>query len=106
MAVESFFPERLVKLRPWLIALFGCIHGLAFAHTLVIAPATRVDPIAALFGFNLGVELGQLTVVALAYLVLHSWWSKVWYQRRVAVPACVCIAVSGLAWAVQRGLGM
>ena len=107
VAIEGFFVNRaLTKLRPYLVALFGCIHGLAFAHNLVVAPTTLANPIAALFGFNLGVELGQLVVVATAYLLLHPWWNRAWYQRRVALPACAVIATSGLAWAVQRSLEM
>jgi hypothetical protein len=102
VALENFFPAQLQKLRLWLIALFGCIHGLAFAHNLVLLPVAQANPISALFGFNLGVELGQLTVIGTAYLLLCPWWSRVWYERRIVLPASVAIACIGLAWAIQR----
>ena len=106
VAMENFFPTRLQKLRPWLVIAFGAIHGLAFAHNLVLAPMMRANPMAALFGFNFGVELGQLAVIGTAYLLLHAWWSRAWYERRIAWAAAALIAISGVFWAVERGLGI
>lgn len=104
VAAENFFPRRFRRLRSWMIAGFGCIHGLAFAHNLVLAPQMKWDPMAALFGFNLGVEFGQLAVIGIAWLVFHPWWSRSWYERRIALPASCAIALSGLIWALHRGL--
>lgn len=55
--------DRALKLRPALTLLFGLIHGFGFANVLleVGLPQQRILP--ALFGFNIGVELGQIAIV-------------------------------------------
>jgi hypothetical protein len=56
----------------WLIAcLFGFVHGLGFSGVLLEQELPRADLIVALFGFNLGVELGQLAIVALVWPMLR-----------------------------------
>ncbi len=55
----------------WVIAcLFGFVHGLGFSGVLLEQELPRADLVQALFGFNVGVELGQLLVVALIWPVL------------------------------------
>jgi hypothetical protein len=55
--------------------------------------------------FNVGVELGQLAILALAFLALGAFRARPWYRRRVAVPASLAIAGVGLFWTVSRALG-
>jgi hypothetical protein len=56
------------RYRPMLAGVFGLVHGAGFANYL---RALFVTPIAVpLFGFNVGIELGQLAVLALAALAL------------------------------------
>lgn len=103
VAIENLFGESPSRWRPWVVFGFGWIHGLAFAHTFSDRSLRREEIIPSLFGFNLGVELGQLVVIGTALLVLGGAWEKPWYRRRVAIPASVVIALSGLGWAIQRG---
>jgi hypothetical protein len=57
----------------------------------------------ALIGFNIGVELGQLTVIALAFaLVGARFGARAWYRRAIAVPASCVIALVGAHWFVDR----
>lgn len=67
LLVKSFHKWRLV-----LVGVFGLIHGLGFAGVLAeLLPADQPDKLpAALFGFNVGVEFGQVTVLALAFLAI------------------------------------
>ena len=59
----------------------------------------------ALLSFNAGVELGQLSVIALLALLLAlPFRAKPWYRRRVVVPGSLAIAAVGLVWFVERGL--
>ncbi len=102
LALEGLHPTRLERWRPLMILLFGGIHGLAFAHSLVQAEIIRRSPVASLFGFNLGVELGQLTVIAVLALVFSRWWQRAWYQPRICLPALSLIALAGLHWAWER----
>jgi len=61
----------------WVIAcLFGFVHGLGFSGVLLEQELARADLLQALFGFNVGVELGQLGVVACIWPVLQ------WLRRR------------------------
>ena len=102
VAAENLFVSGLEKWRPVLIFLFGLIHGLAFAHTLQSMPTEADEWLPRLFGFNLGIELGQLLVVGGAALVARVWWKREWYRARVAVPASLIIGAAGLAWAFER----
>lgn len=53
--------------------------------------------------FNVGVELGQLAVVGLAFLLLASWArNQPWYRSRVVIPLSVLIAITGLYWTIER----
>jgi hypothetical protein len=52
----------------WLIAcLFGFVHGLGFSGVLLEQELPRAQLVEALFGFNIGVELGQLAIVAMVW---------------------------------------
>lgn len=102
LALEGFYPKKLQRWRPLMIILFGGVHGLAFAHNLLLTENLRRSPLAALFGFNLGVECGQIFVVGILVLAFAPWWQRAWYQRRVAQPLLAAVAFAGLAWAVQR----
>lgn len=57
--------EESARLRPLLTVLFGLVHGFGFAGVLAEVGLPRDRTLAALCGFNVGVELGQLAVVAL-----------------------------------------
>ncbi|MGY9049658.1 hypothetical protein P775_14855 [Puniceibacterium antarcticum] len=70
VAIENILSDGLSRWRPLVVFLFGLLHGLGFASVLgdFGLPAGQFVP--ALIGFNLGVELGQLTVIALAFLLV------------------------------------
>ena len=59
--------ERAARLRPILTLVFGLIHGFGFASVLLDSGLPTERLVSALFGFNLGVELGQVALVALAW---------------------------------------
>ncbi|MBY6161319.1 HupE/UreJ family protein [Mameliella alba] len=71
VAVENIVSDGLHKWRPVVIFVFGLLHGLGFASVLgeFGLPAGQFIP--ALIGFNVGVELGQLTVIAIAFLLVY-----------------------------------
>ena len=59
----------------------------------------------ALLGFNIGVEIGQLTVILICFaLVGWAFGRKPWYRRVITTPASVAIAVIGAYWVVERTL--
>ena len=94
------------ELKSWRVALmfsFGLLHGMGFAGVLRDLGLPRRDVLTALVTFNLGVETGQLLVVAIAF-ALVAYWRKnaVSYRRLIAQLASVALALVGLYWTVQR----
>jgi hypothetical protein len=74
----------------WLIAcLFGFVHGLGFSAVLLEQELPRAQLLQALLGFNLGVELGQLAVVACAWPILAFLRAR---QRGSALVAATSFA--------------
>jgi hypothetical protein len=65
----------------------------------------RADFALGLVGFNLGVEAGQLTVIAAVALAVGWWRDRPWYHARIVVPASLAIAAVGLYWTVTRLAG-
>lgn len=103
VAVENIFSRRLHLWRPVVVFAFGLLHGLGFASVLGEFGLPQDQVIPALLGFNVGVELGQLTVIALAYGALGYWFGKhPKYRGRVAIPASVTIALIGSYWFYER----
>ncbi len=106
VAVENLFTDEL---NPWRVALvfgFGLIHGMGFAGVLSELGLPRSEFLPALVSFNVGVELGQLTVILAAFLAVGLFRDRPWYRRRVVIPASLAIAAVGLFWAVQRIVAM
>ncbi|MEW6682979.1 MAG: HupE/UreJ family protein [Nitrospirota bacterium] len=100
-ALNNLFP--VVQGRRWVVAFgFGLIHGFGFASVLADLGLPQGAKVLALIGFNLGVEVGQLAVVAvflpLAYGLRRSWV----YERLVFVPGSVLIAMVALVWLAER----
>jgi hypothetical protein len=100
--------ERLpspARLR-WLVAfVFGLIHGFGFAGMLaeIGLPPGRVA--AALLGFNLGVELGQLAIVLVCWPLLRVLLRREPVQRRLLIQlGSTPILAAGLFWFLSRSL--
>ena len=103
VAIENVFSNKLHAWRPVIIFVFGLLHGLGFASVLGEFGLPAGQFVAALIGFNVGVELGQLTVIALAFLTVGYWFGgKDWYRTRIAIPASLVIAAVGTYWFVER----
>jgi hydrogenase/urease accessory protein HupE len=103
VAIENLV---LTDLKPWRIALvfaFGLLHGMGFAGALTELGLPRSEFVTALLTFNVGVEAGQLAVIAAAFVLVGWHWSgRDWYRRRVVVPASALIACTALYWTVER----
>lgn len=103
VAVENVFARRLSKWRPIVIFGFGLLHGLGFASVLSAFGLPDLQFIPALLGFNLGVELGQITVIFFAFIILGYWFGeKNWYRSRITIPASLLIATVGSWWFLER----
>lgn len=104
-ALNNLFP--VVYGGRWLMAFgFGLIHGFGFASVLTDLGLPRGSLVSSLLGFNLGVELGQLAIVAaflpLAYALRATWL----YARIVFIGGSVAVTLLATAWLLERALNL
>ncbi|MEZ7812836.1 MAG: HupE/UreJ family protein [Paracoccaceae bacterium] len=105
VAVENLFSKGLSRSRPFVVFGFGLLHGLGFASVMAEFGLPQNAFIPALIGFNIGVECGQIAIVALAYLLISYWFGgRPWYRRRVTLPISGAIALIGAWWVIERTL--
>jgi hypothetical protein len=100
-ALNNIYP--LFQGRRWMVAFgFGLIHGFGFASVLADLGLPRDALLLALVGFNLGVETGQLAIVAvflpLAFSLRGGWF----YRRVVLFGGSILITLLALVWLVER----
>lgn len=103
VAVENMLTDKLKPSRIAIIFLFGLIHGLGFAGALTNLGLPQKQFVMGLITFNVGVELGQITVILIAWLLVGMWFAKKpWYKARVVMPASALIALIALYWTIER----
>ena len=103
IAIENLFTENIKKMRPYIIFIFGLLHGLGFAGVLNEIGISDGQFISSLVSFNLGVELGQICIILLSYIFIALLFQKKsWYRNRVTRPLSLIIATVGLYWFIQR----
>jgi hypothetical protein len=106
VAIENMLTSELHAWRPFVVFGFGLLHGMGFAGVLQEIGMPRSEFLTALVTFNIGVELGQLSVITLAFLLTGIWLrGKTWYRQGFVVPASMAIAATGLYWTVERVWG-
>lgn len=90
--------------RRWALAgAFGLVHGLGFYGALAGLGLGGGDAVTTLLAFNLGVEAGQVAVVALAWAPLVWWTRRPWYAP--SARACSAgILLVALWWTAVRAL--
>lgn len=103
IAVENLATNRLSPWRPFVVFGFGLLHGLGFAGVLTEFGLSPTHFVSGLIGFNVGVEVGQLAVVAACYALFGAWFSeKSWYRARVTMPMSLAIACVAVWWFAER----
>jgi hypothetical protein len=102
VAVENIFTSKLHSWRPAVVFCFGLLHGLGFASVLQGLGLPREQFVPALISFNVGVELGQLAVVGLAFVAVGWLRERDDYRKLVVIPLSAAIAAMGIYWAIER----
>lgn len=104
-ALNLFFP--VLGRKTWKLAFgFGLIHGFGFASVLSDLASGTSQKVTALAGFNMGVELGQLALVALAFPLLYLMGSQRLYQRAGVPVMALVVSIIALYWAAERFAGL
>ena len=102
VAIENLLTRELKPWRVALVFMFGLLHGLGFAGVLRALGLPRAEFLTALLTFNAGVEIGQLTIIATAWLLVGAFMERRWYRKAITVPASSVIALVAIYWTVTR----
>ena len=103
IALENLFVKSVTRWRLLVVFVFGLLHGLGFAGAMAGLGLSGGHLAASLVGFNVGVELGQLTVIATAALIVRTLRLSIDSERQFVLrPVSAAIALTGLFWAVER----
>jgi hydrogenase/urease accessory protein HupE len=101
IGVENLVSKKVGNLRLGLVLAFGLIHGMGFASVLAekLESIPRERLTVPLVSFNVGVELAQITVLCVAFLVL--WPLRKW-ENKVQVLGSILVTCAGLGWMIER----
>lgn len=103
VALENIFSPKLKAARVGIVFLFGLVHGMGFASALGQLGLPQNSYLTSLLMFNLGVELGQITVILTAWFLLAKWFGdKPYYRKYIVIPLSVIISAIAAYWVVQR----
>ena len=103
VAIENIILSELKAWRILVVFLFGLIHGLGFASALNEIGLPRNKFLTSIFSFNLGVEIGQVTIIGMVFLfIILPSGKKLWYKKTIAYPLSAIIGLIAAYWTVQR----
>lgn len=96
--------KPIFKMKDWVIAfIFGLFHGFGFASVLSDLGMTGEFLTLSLLGFNIGVEIGQLAIIAAIFPILYFMRKRKIYPKFLVVTSVVLILIS-LFWFTERAL--
>lgn len=105
VALNNIFP--VFNRRIWLVVFgFGLFHGLGFANVLAPLGAERSSLLTALVGFNVGVEIGQLAIIAVVFplfFMMRNWRA---YQFQVLGLGSAALILVSSFWFAERAFGL
>lgn len=107
LAIETIFSASSASGVTWfrttLVFGVGLLQGLSWARILRETGWPKGQALPELAGFSIGVGLGQIAVLLLAFVVLGVWTrNQAWYRTRVALPVAVTVASLGFYTLLER----
>lgn len=102
-ALNNIYPI-FVHRRPWFAFSFGLIHGMGIASVLLDMGLPNTQHLVSLLGFNLGVEVGQLAIVSIAFPIIILFSQYRYYPALVLKLGSTCIVIVALFWLTERSL--
>ena len=104
-ALDNLWP--FLPRKRWLVAFtFGLLHGFGFASVLIDLKLPASALVLSLLGFNVGVEMGQLILVAVLMPLAYVARASKGYTRIVLGAGSVVIAVISLGWLLERSFNL
>lgn len=86
-----------------IVFLFGLIHGMGFASVLSSLGLPQKSFLSSLLMFNVGVELGQISVILVAYFLLGKFFGdKPYYRKYIVIPISAIIFLIATYWTIER----
>ncbi|WP_300318975.1 HupE/UreJ family protein [Accumulibacter sp.] len=99
--------KPLVEGLRWLVAFaFGLIHGFGFASVLAELGLPQQALVLSLLGFNVGVEVGQLAIVAVFLPLAFALRNTAFYRRGVFVGGSLATLTIALVWLIERAFDL
>jgi hypothetical protein len=102
-ALNNIYPI-LYRHMGWIVFGFGLFHGFGFANVLSELVRSQSNLVLNLLGFNVGVEIGQIAVVAALVPLLFVLRNSAVYLRVLMPAGSVLIALLALGWFIERAL--
>ena len=102
IAIENCIFKKPNKWRFLLIFIFGLIHGMGFATVLSHYGIPKDNFLSSLLAFNIGVEIGQLSILMMAFILTRLILKKNWQNKQVKISVSIIIGLIGLFWFIER----
>jgi len=103
LALENIFSKKVKPWRLLMVFIFGLVHGMGFAGALSQLGLPSYAFATALISFNVGVELGQLTIILIMYaFVAKPFAAKPYYRKAIVLPSSILIAAVAAFWTIER----
>lgn len=99
-AINNIFPVMLRL--AWVTFAFGLLHGMGFAGVLAELGLPGDQKFWSVLSFNLGVEIGQLVVLAMLLPILMFIRNYNWYRRYGLQAASLVVAIVAIIWTIER----
>lgn len=99
--LKDKFSQAKSKFTLAIVFFFGLFHGLGFAGILQEVEIPRERFFSSLISFNIGIEVGQIVIIALALPVIYLLRKKKWYDTFIKVIA-VLISIVAIYWGIER----
>ena len=102
IALENFLLKEPSKWRFLVVFTFGLLHGLGFASVLSYYGLPKDNFISLLLAFNVGVEIGQLSILIVAFVLVDLIFKKIFNIKNIGTPASIILGSIGLFWFIER----
>ena len=102
VAIENLFIKYREHWRYLIIFGFGLLHGLGFAGALGELGIPQAHFISALAGFNVGVEIAQISFGLVMFVLLHKLVKQQNFKRWLLIVGNCLVALAGVYWLIER----